>query len=226
MAAGKQADAGPFYLSLLIAVLLVPAALGSSLTIFNDGDVSWHIATGQWILDHRAIPATDPFSFTWAGKPWVPIEWLAEVLYAAAYRLAAYSGVAALVTIALMGLHAAVFANASRWTRRSLLAIALMDLVLIPTMLARPHLLTWPLLAWWVWLMLRAREADRAPPLPAARLHCNIRSTAGQSMQPGQRVQRQRQHPAEQQPAHPMKPRPFPGDQGQSHGEDPEEHRR
>ena len=168
MAAGKQADAGPFYLSLLIAVLLVPAALGSSLTIFNDGDVSWHIATGQWILDHRAIPATDPFSFTWLGKPWVPIEWLAEVLYAAAYRLAAYSGVAALVTVALMGLHAAVFANASRWTRRSLLAIALMDLVLIPTMLARPHLLTWPLLAWWVWLMLRAREADRAPPLPAA----------------------------------------------------------
>src|SRR4029079_2775406 len=102
----QRPDAGPFYLSLLIAVLLVPAALGSSLTIFNDGDVSWHIATGQWILDHRAIPTTDPFSFTWAGKPRVPIEWLAEVLYAAAHRLAAYSGVAALVTIALMGLHA------------------------------------------------------------------------------------------------------------------------
>ena len=63
-----------------VAVLLIPAVLGSSQTIFNDGDVSWHIATGQWILDHRAIPHTDPFSFTWAGKPWVPIEWLAEVI--------------------------------------------------------------------------------------------------------------------------------------------------
>jgi hypothetical protein len=168
MEAARRPDQGPFYLSLGIALLLVPAALGSSQTIFNDGDVSWHIATGQWILDHRAIPTTDPFSFTWAGKPWVPIEWLAEVLYATAYRLAAYSGVAALVTIALMGLHAAVFLNASRWSRRSLLTIVLMDLVLIPTMLARPHVLTWPLLAWWIWLMLRAREADRAPPLPAA----------------------------------------------------------
>ena len=39
----------------LVAVLLIPAVLGSSGTIFNDGDVSWHIATGQWILDHRAI---------------------------------------------------------------------------------------------------------------------------------------------------------------------------
>ena len=62
----------------LIAVLLIPAMLGSSATIFNDGDVSWHIATGQWILDNRAIPHADPFSFTWAGQPWVPIEWLAE----------------------------------------------------------------------------------------------------------------------------------------------------
>ena len=38
-------------LPLFIAVLLIPAALGSSQTIFNDGDVSWHIATGP--LDPR-----------------------------------------------------------------------------------------------------------------------------------------------------------------------------
>ena len=82
-----------FFIALLAGVLLIPAALGSSATIFNDGDVSWHIATGEWILDHRAIPHTDPFSFTWAGKPWVPIEWLAEVLYAGAYRIAGYGGV-------------------------------------------------------------------------------------------------------------------------------------
>jgi len=35
---------------------------------------------------------------------------------------------------------------------------------------ARPHVLTWPLLAFWTWLMLRAREQDRAPPLAAAAL--------------------------------------------------------
>jgi hypothetical protein len=156
---------------LFIAVLLLPAVLGSSSTIFNDGDVSWHIATGLWILDHRAIPHVDPFSFTWAGKPWVPIEWLAELFYASAYRLAGYGGVAALVTAALIGLHALVFANAERWVRgAALLPVVAMDLVLVPMMLARPHLLTWPLLAGWVWLMMRARERDRAPPLAAALL--------------------------------------------------------
>ena len=158
-----------FLISLLLAVILIPAVLGSSKTIFNDGDVSWHIATGEWILAHRSIPRVDPFSFTWAGKPWVPIEWLAELFFAAAYKIGAYPGIAALVTAALMALHTIVFANASRFVR-PLYAIIGMDFVLVPMLLARPHILAWPLLALWMLLMLRAREQDRAPPLASALL--------------------------------------------------------
>jgi hypothetical protein len=158
------------FVALIIAVLLVPAVLGSSKTIFNDGDVSWHIAAGEWILTHGAIPQTDPFSYTGAGTPWVPIEWLAEVLFASVYSFAEYAGVAALVTAALMALHAAVYLNAARWLRSALVPIVAMDFVLVPMLLARPHVLTWPLLALWTWLMLRARAQDRAPPLVAALL--------------------------------------------------------
>lgn len=160
-------------LPMLVGVLLLPAALGSSWTIFNDGDVSWHIATGRWILEHGRLPTTDPFSFTWVGKAWVPIEWLAEVTYASAYRLAGYAGVSAVVTAALMALNAIVYFNARRWMPPLIAGVALlvvMDVVLIPMLLARPHLLAWPLLALWMWLMMRARERDRAPPLPAALL--------------------------------------------------------
>jgi hypothetical protein len=169
-AAAAGGEKRPSILPLFLAVLLIPAVIGSSRTIFNDGDVSWHIATGQWILDHGAIPHTDPFSFTWFGKPWVPIEWLAEVLYASAYRLAGYGGVAALVTAALMALHAAVLLNARRWVRTALLPIVAMDFALIPMLLARPHVLTWPIVALWTGLLLRAREQDRAPPVAAALL--------------------------------------------------------
>jgi hypothetical protein len=156
-------------IALMLAVVLIPAVLGSSKTIFNDGDVSWHIATGQWILAHHAIPHTDPFSFTWFGKPWVPIEWLAEAILGAAYSLAGYGGIAALVTAALMALHAIVYANASRYVR-PLIAIVAMDFVLVPMLLARPHVLVWPLLALWTWLMVRARRHDSAPPIASALL--------------------------------------------------------
>src|SRR5512146_257326 len=44
-----------------------------------DPDAWWHLATGQYIAAH-GLPTTDPFSFTWAGQPWSPPEWLAEVL--------------------------------------------------------------------------------------------------------------------------------------------------
>ena len=171
-AGARSANPREFYLALLLSVLLLAVALGSSGTIFNDGDVSWHIATGQWILDHRAIPRVDPFSFTWAGKPWVPIEWLAEVVMAAAYRIAGYGGIAALATAALIALHATVFFNAVRHARPWIAAgiLVAMDVVLIPMMLMRPHLLAWVLVALWTLLMLRARETDRAPPLAAALL--------------------------------------------------------
>jgi hypothetical protein len=157
-------------LPLFIAVLLIPAVLGSSLTIFNDGDVSWHIASGRWILLHRMLPTTDPFSFTWAGKPWVPMEWLADVIYATAYNLRGYSGVAALVTAAMMALNAVVFSNANRWGRYPLLPLVAMDVVLIPMTFARPHVLVWPIVAPWTWLLMRARANGRAPSLWAALL--------------------------------------------------------
>lgn len=155
-------------LPLFVAVLLIPAILGSSQTIFNDGDVSWHIATGQWIIDHRAIPHSDPFSFTWLGKPWVPIEWLSELIYGLCYRMSGYGGVAAVVTLALIVLHAVVFLNARTWIRLSILPVVAMDFALVPMLSARPHVLTWPILAFWTWLLLRARQKDEAPPLLAA----------------------------------------------------------
>ena len=59
-----------------------------------------------------------------------------------------------------MALHALVFFNAARFVRPwvAVGAVVAMDLVLIPMMLARPHVLAWPLIAFWTWLMLRARE--------------------------------------------------------------------
>src|SRR5271170_6083240 len=73
-------------LAVFVACLLDPA-------VFADGDTSWHIAAGRWILAHRAVPPVDPFSFTFAGKPWVAHEWGAEVVLALAWLASGWSGV-------------------------------------------------------------------------------------------------------------------------------------
>ena len=152
--------------------LIVPVIIGSSLTIFNDGDVHWHIAAGQWILNHRAVPNVDPFSFTFGGRPWTAFEWGSQLIYGAAFRLAGYAGVAAVVTGLLVGLHLIIVANARRWLGPLGIAatIILLNLILIPMTLARPHLFGWVLLALWLHLLIKAREQRRTPPLIAAAL--------------------------------------------------------
>ncbi len=152
--------------------LVVPAIIGSSLTIFNDGDVHWHIAAGQWIIDHRMVPNVDPFSFTFGGRPWMAFEWGSQLIYGGAYRFAGYAGVAAVVTGLLVGLHLIIVANARRWLGPMGIAttIILLNLILIPMTLARPHLFGWIMLALWLHLLLKARQQSRAPLLIAAAL--------------------------------------------------------
>jgi hypothetical protein len=133
--------------------------------ILNDGDTLWQIRTGAWILDHRAIPATDPFSFTAGDRPWFAHEWLAETLMALAYRAGGMQGIMVLAASAT-GLTVAVLLH---YLRRFLPGVyALMALIVAlsnaaPSMLARPHLLAWPCLALWCGGLVTARANRVAP---------------------------------------------------------------
>lgn len=49
-------------------------------TILQGADLWWHIAGGQWIVEHGAIRAPDPFGYTTAGRYWLNDSWLSDVL--------------------------------------------------------------------------------------------------------------------------------------------------
>jgi hypothetical protein len=139
-------------------MLFVPALL-------NDGDTFWQIRTGEWILDHRSIPATDPFSFTAGDRHWFPHEWLAEVLMALAWRAGSMPGVMILAAGAT-GLTAAVLLYHLRRFLPGVYAFTALVVALsnaAPSMLARPHLLAWPCVAIWCGGLVTAR-AKRSPP--------------------------------------------------------------
>jgi hypothetical protein len=154
--------------SIFIGLALgLPFGIGTAQTIFRDGDVSWHIAAGNWMLAHGRIPTADPFSFSAAGYPWVATEWLAEVIYSLGFNVAGYAGLATIVGAALMGLNAILFFYLQRRTSALglLAALLMMNVVLAPFALARPHVLAWPLLAGWTVLLLKYSEQGRPPPI-------------------------------------------------------------
>ena len=51
-----------------------------------DLDLYWHLAVGDWILQHHAVPHTGILSRTTAGLPWQAYSWGYEVLLSLAYK--------------------------------------------------------------------------------------------------------------------------------------------
>lgn len=148
-------------------LIAIPLLVATTSRIFGDGDVSWHIAAGRWILSHRAVPTTDPFSFTWLGRPWVAFEWLSEVFYAAMFALGNYAGLAVAVAGLIVLLDVLILAYVRRFIGplRQLIVILAVDCTLLTFLLARPHVIGWVLLALWTVAILHARERGRAPSL-------------------------------------------------------------
>ena len=144
-----------------------------------DPDTLWQITVGQWILDHRAVPETDVYSFTMRGQPWISTQWLAQVVFAKAYAIAGWSGPVVAAATAI----AATFALLARFLSRRLsesttLVFTAAALALtVPHLLARPHVLAMPIMVLWVGGLIAAADRRGAPSfslLPLMALWANV----------------------------------------------------
>jgi hypothetical protein len=165
----------PFWVAVGTYALFLLA--GNRLLI--DPDTMWQITVGQWIVDHRAVPETDVYSFTMRGQPWISTQWLAQVLFAKAYAIAGWSGPVVLAAAAI----GATFGLLARCLNRhlnestTLVLIAAALALTVPHLLARPHVLALPLLVAWVAGLIAAADARDAPPftlLPLMVLWANL----------------------------------------------------
>jgi hypothetical protein len=85
-----------------------------SLAPIRSNDYFWQLAAGRWMVEHRALPATDPFGVASSRTEWVDGEWLFQLLlygiYSAGGHLAvsvAFAFGTALLFTALLALTAA-----------------------------------------------------------------------------------------------------------------------
>ena len=66
-------------LSFPTSVFLFLVFLMATFKVFNL-DIWWHLKTGEYILSGLSIPRHDIFSHTASGEPWVPTQWLFQVV--------------------------------------------------------------------------------------------------------------------------------------------------
>ncbi|HWD60486.1 MAG TPA: hypothetical protein VG308_19540 [Stellaceae bacterium] len=163
----------------IVGLLVMLRALASPLALLHDPDTYLHIAAGRWVLAHHALPFADPFSFTMAGQHWAASEWLGELTLALIYGAAGWGGVV-WASAACFGLATGLLTHFLLRRLEPLPAVigALAGAALVlPHLLARPHVIALPLLVLWCGGILAARDDGRGPPwrlLPVMTLWANL----------------------------------------------------
>jgi len=125
-----------------------------------DGDLGRHLTIGEYILSSGQVPIVDLFSHTMAGRPLVPHEWLAQVIFALAYRLMGLDGVVLISAAVIAFSFWLVFRRALAKSQQPLLAVAVTVLAMASASLhwlARPHIFTFLMLALWIDALERMR---------------------------------------------------------------------
>lgn len=154
----------PSLADLLVAALAVrPYFLGPGWdTLLSDANAGLHILTGDLMRAAGRAPASEPFSFTLPDKPWFAWEWLTAVSASLLHSWAGLGAVAVMAAALLALWTALVYRNSTasggQWILSAVLTMAASQAA-ANHMLARPHLITWALLALSVGLCLEDRRA-------------------------------------------------------------------
>jgi hypothetical protein len=133
--------------------------------LFRDPGSLWHVAVGERILASGELIYTDPFSCTFAGKPWIAQGWLAECLLAVLHRLGGLDSVLLAAATLLACLYSWVAHRLLRAGIHPLLVALILGLTLAASSYhfhPRPHVVTIALVAW-TFARLCDFEAGRIP---------------------------------------------------------------
>ncbi len=71
---------------LMVAILFI-LLFAMAVRIPLDTDTWWHLRSGEYILAHRSVPLTDPFSLTRLDQPWIDHSWGSQIIMYGFYRL-------------------------------------------------------------------------------------------------------------------------------------------
>jgi hypothetical protein len=155
------------------ALVYGAVAIGAALVALgpiSDGDIFWHVAAGDEIFRRRALLHVDPFTVSAAGRPWVDVHWLFQLLVSVGHRLFGFRGLAIgkallLAAGAVIGTHTAERGGGP--AARDLGAVVLLGLLFLARHLVplRPILVTLLFIA----VFLAVLEWHRVAPSPRSR---------------------------------------------------------
>jgi hypothetical protein len=137
-----------------LALLLGACVAFGAFRPLGDPDLPLHLATGEWIARHGAVPIREPFAWTMPGAPYYAISWLPQLVFYVALAAGGQIGLR-VVSGVLVGAAAAaafVLGRVARWSPGVTLTFAALNVCAAGVVTAglRPQVLmfTYVPLAW------------------------------------------------------------------------------
>jgi hypothetical protein len=128
----------------MLGALLVGVVFVAARSFSVDGDLWWHIRTGDLILRTHQWPTSDSYSYTVSGQPWLAGEWVGDVLSSTVFRIAGLRG----LELLLIALGSAIMLALYRYgtvrsgnSKAGLAAAGTLFLLANPSFSLRPQML-------------------------------------------------------------------------------------
>ncbi len=165
-AASKQVPRPFFSFHLLLTALLAMWVFFFCAKSVADPDLWWHIKNAQYIVAHHQFPRMDMYSYTVRGTPWVDHEWLPEIFFYLAFKLAGLVGLYVfywlMVEGVLLGMMYLAY-KASQNIKGAFVASVLGAVLAVVNFGPRSILFGWSYLIILLLILLRYRREGRGP---------------------------------------------------------------
>ena len=139
-------------------------AIVFTLRPIDDFDVWYPLAAGRMMAATWHWPVTNTFAYTAPDHPWIDLHWLFQLGLYGAYVLGGPNGCIALVVLLLLATVGTLWASARRFAPDALVALLIGVALVIasPRFVPRPELVSFALLAVYLWLLDGYPRSGRA----------------------------------------------------------------
>jgi hypothetical protein len=136
----------------------------------GDPDIYLHVAVGRWIIEHGASPRYDIFSYSMQGTPWITHEWLSQAAIASLFDAYGPTGLVVVTALLFAGALGLLARTLLRYVEPTYMFVGVMTAwgLCSTHLLARPHVVSLPLLVLWSAVITKARFENREPPMTLA----------------------------------------------------------
>ena len=114
-----------------VTVMAAVVFLFGAIRPLADPDLPMHLAVGEWIVRHGAVPFVEPFAWTRAGAPYYAYSWLQQVAYYETLHLLGPWGLRAFQGLLVLcsGIAVVVLGRAAGWRPSQAVIVAALNLI-------------------------------------------------------------------------------------------------